>query len=534
MTTRNRKKAIALIDGCSAIDPDFMQVSARALSLGLGCRWAGFGALTSDGRAIEILAAHDREGPIEPFTYELANSPCERVYQSRVSEPYRSFSRGVTEAFMGPAFLREIGAESYRGEVISDASGEPFAHAFAIDQTEFEDTAEDQLFFRMVTQRVGLILNQRRTEDTIARKEHGFRVITDHIAEGMFILDLAGAILDVNARAAEKLGYERHALIGQTFDMVEMSVPLEKFRANLRDTPIDQVIFMKGRHRHCDGTAFPVDMRGKLVTLDGRPCAVLSARDMSEIYETERKLDAARQEAEAASRAKSDFIANMSHELRTPLNAIIGFSETMSEEIWGPLGDERYKQYCGDILRSGRHLLDVISDILDLSKIEAGQATLAESRIGVAALLEESIKLVSSGISGWNVEIHPPNVSEAHFVWADEVKLKQVLINLLTNAAKFSPAGTSVEIRCDCSRKDGLYIYVIDAGPGITKEDLADVFEAFRRLNPTTRSEHEGTGLGLAISRQLCELHGGSLTLESEPGKGTTAIVRLPGERVVS
>ena len=247
----------------------------------------------------------------------------------------------------------------------------------------------------------------------------------------------------------------------------------------------------------------------------------------------EQNLRRATEAAELANRAKTKFLANMSHELRTPLNAIIGFSEIMREEMFGPVGTEVYKNYAADIHDSGRHLLSVIDDILDISKIEAGRYTLEESELDLSEVIAWSIELTRPKAQEKRLTIRrevPPQTP--HFL-GDQRALRQILLNLLSNAIKFTPEDGAVHVGLEEAPEGGLTLYVRDNGAGIPSEKLKEVMEPFAQVGDTTSREHGGTGLGLSITRSLAEMHGGSLTLESELGRGTRVAVNLPASRLI-
>jgi signal transduction histidine kinase len=231
------------------------------------------------------------------------------------------------------------------------------------------------------------------------------------------------------------------------------------------------------------------------------------------------------QQLEVASRHKSEFLATMSHELRTPLNAINGFSEVLLERYFGDLNDKQ-EEYLNDILSSGRHLLSLISDILDLSKVEAGRMELEPSRFPLAPLLESGLVMVRERASRTGVLLGLDVGPEVGEIEADERKVKQVLFNLLSNAVKFTPPGGRVDVAARSAR-EGVEITVRDTGAGIAAEDQGRIFEAFRQARPG-KDHGEGTGLGLALTRRLVELHGGRIGVESVPGTGSTFTVALP------
>jgi len=232
------------------------------------------------------------------------------------------------------------------------------------------------------------------------------------------------------------------------------------------------------------------------------------------------------QQLEAASRHKSEFLANMSHELRTPLNAIIGFSEVLLERMFGDL-NEKQDEYLKDIFASGRHLLSLINDILDLSKIEAGKMELELTRFDLPAAIDNALTLVKGRAANHGITLTPDVDRRLGEFVADERKLKQVLVNLLSNAVKFTPEGGRVEIRA--VRADGsVEIAVSDTGIGIAAEDQELIFEEFRQAGGDYTRKREGTGLGLALARRFVELHGGRIWVKSELGKGSTFTFTLP------
>lgn len=244
------------------------------------------------------------------------------------------------------------------------------------------------------------------------------------------------------------------------------------------------------------------------------------------------QLDEARANAESASQSKSQFLANMSHELRTPLNAIIGFSDIMTSEMFGPLGHARYGDYARDIGESGRHLLGIINDILDIAKVEAGKLELAEARIDVASVIKSSLRLVRERAAGARVHLVVSQVPKSCVLYGDTRLVKQILLNLLTNAIKFScPQGT-VSIRV-CELADGsLRLTVKDQGIGMTAAEIERAMEPFGQVASHLNRTHHGVGLGLPLVKRMVEAHGGTFRIESAPGVGTAATATFPPGRV--
>jgi PAS domain S-box-containing protein len=275
--------------------------------------------------------------------------------------------------------------------------------------------------------------------------------------------------------------------------------------------------------RKVDGS---LELRGMLIDVSAQ-----KQREL-DLEESRREIEKAKNQAEAANRAKTSFLATVSHELRTPMNAVIGFADVLSSEAYGHL-NERQKECVADIAGSGRHLLRMINDILDMSKIEAGKFPLIEEVFDVAAVLGAAARLVSQEIDGKQVSFVTHIALGAVGFNGDQRAVTQIVLNLLTNAAKFTPSGGRVELKASAGA-DGLSISVSDSGRGMSQETIERAFEPFFQGSDSDVSrKREGTGLGLAISRRLAEMHGGTVTLRSRLGEGTTATVWFPPSRLV-
>jgi signal transduction histidine kinase len=245
--------------------------------------------------------------------------------------------------------------------------------------------------------------------------------------------------------------------------------------------------------------------------------------------DVERQLVAERDRAEVANQSKSQFLALMSHELRTPLNAIMGFSEVLKTEAFGPLGQTRYREYAADIHASGRHLLELITEILDLSKIEAGKMELQEESVALAEVLQETQRLFRDRATAQGLTFETGGVAEVT-LRADRLALKQMLINLVSNALKFTPIRGRVAVSCRRTDEGNLELSVADTGPGMSQEELEQAISAFGQTSEGRRAG--GTGLGLTLTAELAHLHGGRLDIDSVPGHGTTATIILPAWRL--
>ena len=269
------------------------------------------------------------------------------------------------------------------------------------------------------------------------------------------------------------------------------------------------------------------DENGKVVREVG------TIMDISVKKRTETELRQSMERAEFANRAKTEFLANMSHELRTPLNSIIGFSEMLEGEFFGSLGSEKNREYVGDVKKSGFHLLQVISDILDVSKIEAGAMELYEEKVDIRETIDACMTMMKERANLGEISLSMEVADDFPALRADPTALKQIFLNLLSNAVKFTPAGGSASVKAYREEGGSSALEIVDTGIGIAAENVTKILEPFAQIADITTRNHEGTGLGLSLAKSMVELHGGTLELESELGVGTTVIVRFPLERTV-
>jgi signal transduction histidine kinase len=279
--------------------------------------------------------------------------------------------------------------------------------------------------------------------------------------------------------------------------------------------------------------AFQNYRAGEKVISDVRLLTEELRAEKKRLLQMVKELNAAKMSADDANRAKSEFLAGMSHELRTPLNAILGFSEIIKDEIFGPVGLHQYVDYANDVHKSGQHLLDLINDVLDLSKIQAGKVELREEDVDLSMLMLDSITLTRERALKNGVSLVFDKHSSGPVVVADRRLLKQILLNLLSNAIKFTPAGGTVTAKAFRDAR-GVGFSIQDTGIGMSQADIVKAMSPYGQVDSKVSRKHKGTGLGLPISQSLAALHGGDLVVESEPGRGTSITLVLPGTRARS
>ncbi len=331
--------------------------------------------------------------------------------------------------------------------------------------------------------------------------------------------DLAGAHALAQARAAERKLYVA-TLFMALFLAIGIFTGSYVFRSVVR--PIGQITRTMGLVADGDLDC-EIPFRERTDEIGSLSRALGVFRDTA--IERQR-LQVAKVAAETANRTKSQFLANMSHELRTPLNAIIGFSDLIRSRMFGPISD-RYRDYAGHILTSGNHLLGLINDVLDLAKLEAGQLELHEEDVDLVEMVATSLHFVEPQARKSNIQLSHIIDERARFIRADERRLRQAVVNLLSNAVKFTPASGSVRIVC-AHTDSGVLILVSDTGVGMTPTEIPKAMQPFGQIDSTISRKYEGTGLGLPLAKDLVELHGGTLTIESQVNVGTTVTIVLP------
>lgn len=284
----------------------------------------------------------------------------------------------------------------------------------------------------------------------------------------------------------------------------------------------------KFEHHFVDGRCVWVSERR---TRDGKTLSTYV--DITQLKQREEELLKAKDEAELANRAKSEFLTNMSHELRTPLNAIIGFSDMIQKQIMGPVGSEKYTEYAKDIHDSGTHLLGIINNVLDIARIEARKVELHEENVDVDQLIATCMRFIEERAEHAGIELVMTMTDVVPPLRGDEVRLKQILLNLLSNAVKFTPQGGKVTVEAQMDSAGCLVIKISDNGIGMSEEEISIALTPFGQVGSVLTRQHQGTGLGLPLTKSLVDLHGGTLNIESLKGSGTIITVKLPAERLL-
>jgi len=385
----------------------------------------------------------------------------------------------------------------------------------------------------------GLFLLARVAENTRTRVTAGeasYRAFFDHAVDGIFRTTADGHYLAVNQALADIYGYPNpDALIAGLTDIsVQLYVEAsrrEDFSALMQANDVvtnfvSEIYHRSGRRIWISENARAVrDWSGELLCYEG------TVEDVTEKFEQDRALRVALRQAEIANRMKATFLAAMSHELKTPLNAVLGFSEIIRDEVLGPVGHDAYRDYAGDIHRSGTRLLCVINDVLDVSRLEGGLLTIDAHPEDVQGLAEQAIKQ-ARGITQDKRQIEIDVPADMPLLLVDPRRISQALGNLLANALKFTPEAGQVRVVVTRTADGGALLMVEDTGIGMAEETVAAALEPFRQLDGSLARRFEGAGLGLSIAKALTELHGGSLSVKSAVGQGTTVTIALPPTRL--
>ena len=482
----------------------------------------------SSFQAMAMLSPAGRLLDINRAGLELAGLPASALVGRPAWEVPPWSGRPLWSLRLRDAVERAAAGESVRVETSLEVGGV----RRTLDLSVKPVAGKDGTVVRLVAEARD-ITQRKEIEDGLRRSEARLRSYLDAALEGILVADGDGGFVDVNPAASQVLGFSREVLLRMTLYAL---VPEGHGKAEATRCAMAVMLEAEGWRgelalRHQDGRVMMCDASG--VRLDDGRCLIV-VRDITERLLAAERLARAKEMAESASRTKSAFLATMSHELRTPLNAIIGFSELMLHQVFGPMGNTRYVEYARHIQNSGTHLLELINDVLDMSKLEAGRYMLDERPIHVADLLDGCLTVASVAADQGRVTLDRVIPPALPFLCGDERAVRQVVLNLLSNAVKFTPEEGRVTLSAGLTADGDLTIVVQDTGIGIEDEALARITEPFQQADTSIARRFGGTGLGLAISRSLMELHGGTLVFASTVGQGTTVTMRFPGVRVMA
>ncbi len=504
---------------------------------------ANFSSIATDAKGVIQIFNVGAERMLGYTAAEVMNT----ITPADISDPHEVIARAealsielatpITPGFEALVFKASRGIEDIYELTYIRKDGSRFPAVVSV--TALRDVQDTIIGYLLIgtdnTARKQIEAEQKQLSQRLRDHQFYTRSLFECNIDAIMTTDPSGIITDVNKQMEVLTGCTRDELIGAPFknyftdpDRAEMSIKLVLSEKKITDYELTA--------RARDGNETVVSFNATTFYDRDRKLqgVFAAARDVTErkrldqvLQEKNLELENARSIAEKSNLSKSDFLANMSHELRTPLNSVIGFSEVLQDQLFGPI-NEKQQEYVKNILTSGRHLLSLINDILDLSKVESGKMELELSEFSLRESLNSSLmmlkeKALKGGIS-LNMELAPPDDLR---IVADQRKLKQIMFNLVSNAVKFTPAGGEVSVNA-VKHGDCIEISVTDSGIGIREEDISKLFHPFTQLESVYTKEYEGTGLGLALNRHLVELHNGKIWVKSEFGKGSRFSFTIP------
>ena len=398
----------------------------------------------------------------------------------------------------------------------------------------FHETTQMFLGYRGTARDVTAEVEARRQEEQ-ARQQLISAI--EAIDDGFALFDADETLVFANSRIRELSPSCSHLLAKPASTLTELAHVYAK--AHFGDDGPEEVEAQAAKRLNlirAGDVSFDRNEDGKWVRVKEKHTpagGIVSIRtDITDLVKRETAIRIAKEDAELANRTKTEFLANISHELRTPLNAIIGFAEVMQGELFGELGNPSYKEYANDICNSGRHLLDIINDILDVSKAEAGKLELVEEHLQIPRLIASATRLITGRADEGEIHLHQEITPGLPALFGDGRKIKQILLNLLSNAVKFTPRDGTVTVIAKISDLGDLEIGVTDTGIGMSAQQIEIALTPFGQVDSALSRTNEGTGLGLPLCHALATLHGGTLSVDSTPHAGTTVRLTLPKERL--
>jgi PAS domain S-box-containing protein len=504
---------LADLSGELEIEKVLERVLERAVSL-LGMSGGDLATYDAETRELVVAASFNLGGQTKGMHVRMGEGAMGQAAESR-----------------GPVIIHDYNNWEHRsskydvdGSVIATPLliGDRLVGTLAIASRERDRKVnEDDLrLLAMFAPQAAIAIENARLYTEAARGRKYFEAVVENSPVAIVSVSLDGKVTDLNPAFERMFGYATEEVAGrQLDDLLNTPETLEEARAYTEDAAGGNAMMGVGRRRRKDGTFIDVELAGIPVEVDGERVAIIA------MYHDVTELLRARREAETADQAKSQFLANMSHELRTPLNAVIGYSEMLIDEA----EDAGHASYIPDLRKihtSGRHLLGLINDILDLSKIEAGRMELYLETFDIGAVLEEVVSTIKPLIERNGNRLELDMAAHLGNMRADQVKVRQILFNLLSNASKFTESGT---VSLVANRDNGTIVMEVrDTGIGMSDEQIDRLFQPFMQADASTTKRYGGTGLGLSITRHFCDMMGGKVEVRSETGRGTSFVVTLP------
>lgn len=476
--------------------------------------------LDSDGNILFLNAAWEKITKIDPWT--VMQTPLfdllATLNHEKDIQMFEQFISGKKRSYRYETRLR-----------LNDGGSKPIELAFSMIRIGQDKTIR-------IVGSISDIEERIKVQEALQETENRYKTMVEKSLGGFYEISTDGRLKSANPALAMMLGYDspedmianiRDVSKDMYIDKLARQRILEETNAKDGVQDIESLVYRKdGQKIWVMETLRPIEDDGRVIGYEG------TMSDISRRKKMEQDLIEAKRASDIASQAKSEFLANMSHELRTPLNSIIGFSEILKDEIFGDIGRPEYKEYSQDIHMAGTHLLQVINDILDVSKIEAGKREINESIVDIKYVVDSAIKMAKPRAQSSNITIQNNVDKNLPKLRAEELAMKQILINLLNNAIKFSKDESKVIISAGVHNNE-FVISVSDSGIGMRMEDIEKALSPFGQIESSLSKEVSGTGLGLTLVKQLTELHDGRIVIDSAPDKGTTVRVHIPQERIL-
>ena len=509
----------------------FLRSFVQHLALALKVPFAGLGITSKlDDKKVSTLAFWNQDHIGENFVYDLRDTPCQVVFKNN----WCIFPKQVAQLFPKDQILVDMRVESYMGITLLDPSDRPIGILWVMDKEPFRDTRHMKevmsIFAVRAQAELELLCSEKNSNSDMDSLGKSFM---DGAFEGFIITDEAGMIESINRAAENIFGYSSAEVTGNNINILLSGFDSKTDANSPRKSPISTLEDIIGRNREVtgirkEGKTFPADLTVSEVIHNGKRHFSGLVRDITSRKRGEKELIEAKIRAEKASLAKTEFLARLSHEFRTPLNSIMGFSQLLEVSTAGQKYPEHQINFIDQILKAGSHLLELINEILDLSRVESGKVEVNLKPIPLPDLFDEMISYIKPLADKKGLQICQQITRDQFWVVrADKSLIKQCLLNLLSNAVKYNRPAGEINLGCCRLNPSTIQIFVSDTGPGLTPEQQKLLFEPFERLG-AENTDVEGTGIGLTLTRKMVELMGGEISIESQSGKGTTFYMTFP------